>query len=200
MIQYDFRFFFLHQYLIYILVSDIYLPLPVITMAEPELELSLDPEEEATFLALYSTVKFDPMGMCCPVVACSTFYMFRKHRDLMRHFADFHLPNCVRYSCNTCERVFKSKKNKRLHKFCRGGRATFVLFHVPNVKFIDHKGVKVPLPVDKSYDLPTITEAAIWHHKREQERLKRLEYSHFCRSQASPAELMFNYERECLRQ
>ena len=78
-------------------------------MAEAELELSLDPEEEAAFLAMYSSVKFDPLGMCCPVVSCPHIYMLKKHRDLMRHFADFHLLNCVRFSCNTCERVFKSK-------------------------------------------------------------------------------------------
>ena len=69
--QYVFRFFLVHIYSC--LLTFLYLSTLAITMAEAELELPLEPEEEAAFLAMYSSVKFDPLGMFVLLFLALTF-------------------------------------------------------------------------------------------------------------------------------
>ena len=156
--------------------------------------MALDPTEEATFNSLYGGYHFNPLGMCCPVRSCPVTSLFVSHGTYLKHYREWHMPTLLKWSCNTCERVFGSKQNKHAHRFCHGQRATIFLFHTPNLKFINPGDVKVPLPMDRSVN-PIGISSALLQHRREQEHQKWQEFSQFCRSCLTPAEVMFFFEQ-----
>ena len=95
--------------------------------------MALDPPEEANFNGLFGGYHFNPLGMCCPVRSCPVTVLFPSHGLYLKHYRVWHLPTLLKWSCNTCERVFGSKQNKRAHRFCH----TFFLFHIPSLKYIN---------------------------------------------------------------
>ena len=160
-----------------------------------DLQLEVDPEEEATFLSSYGNYHFNPLGMCCPVISCPVTSLFERHGTFIKHFHAFHSPSLPKFSCNTCDRVFNSKKNKRGHRFCHGQKAAFFTFFIPNPNYINPGNLKLPLPLARSAYLIDISQAQLLQHRREQEHQKRQEYSQYCGSCLSPAEIMFNFEQ-----
>ena len=133
-----------------------------------ELVVALDPADEANFNGLYDGYHFNPLGMCCPVRSCPVTVLLPSHGLYLKHYRVWHLPTLLKWSCDTCERVFGSKQNKRAHRFCYGRNATFFLFHIPNLQYINPDDVKVPLPMDRSVNPIGICSSQLLQHRREQ--------------------------------
>ena len=127
-----------------------------------------------------------PLGMCCPVRSCPVTALFPSNGTYLKHYRERHLPNLLKWSSDTC------KQNKRAHRFCHGQRATFFFFHIPKLKFISPRDVKVPLFMDRSVNPIGISSAQLLQYRREQ---KHQEFSQFCHSCLSPAEVMFNFQQ-----
>ncbi|MEW8545936.1 MAG: hypothetical protein AB2693_20635 [Candidatus Thiodiazotropha sp.] len=164
-------------------------------MAE-EFQVHVDPLEEEAFLREYSDVSFPPLGMTCPVRSCPDVELFVCYGEYLRHYSERHRPFVHRFGCNSCERRFRAKKNKRAHKFCGGRKASFFLYHVANVNYIDPQGVRVPRPPSSSTQQSSIDTSSqeFNTYKRTELAKKRRDYSAFCGSQLSQAEIMENFE------
>ena len=156
-----------------------------------ELDVALDPAEEANFNGLYGGYHFNPLVMCCPVGSCPVTFLFLSYGLTLKHYRVCYLPTLFKWSCDLCERVFGSKQNKRAHRFCNGRKATFFLFHIPNLQYINPGDVKVPLPMDRSVNSIGISSSQLL----QQEHQKRQAFSECCHPCLSPTEVMFNFEQ-----
>ena len=159
-----------------------------------EIQIHVDPMEEEAFLRAYSDVAFPPLGMTCPVRSCPDIQLFTCYGEYLKHYSERHRPFVHRFGCNTCERRFRVKKNKRAHKFCGGQKATFFLYHVSNINFIDPMGVRVPRPPSTPRGSIDLLSCQFISHKRAELARKRRDYSDYCQSQLSQAEIMENFE------
>ena len=126
----------------------------------------LIPMEEEAFLRAYSDVTFPPFGMTCPVRSCPDFQLFTGYAEYLKHYSERDRPFIHRFGCNSCERRFRTKKNKRAHKFYDRQKATFFLYHVSNVHFIDPMGVRVPRPPSTPRGSIDILSSQFLYHKR----------------------------------
>ena len=131
-----------------------------------EIQIHIDPMEEEAFLRAYSDITFPPLGMTCPVRSCPDIQLFTCDGEYLKHYSVRHRSFILRFGCNTCEQRLKAKKNKRAHKFCGGQKATFFLYHVSNVNFIDPMGVRVPRPPSTPRGSIDLLSRQFLSHKR----------------------------------
>lgn len=162
------------------------------------LDVVVDTEEEEQFLRTYADMDFPRLGMACAVINCPVLALFTSYAKYVDHFVQRHRSFVHHYSCSTCKRRFRNKKNKRSHKVCKGSPSVFHLIKVVNKDFISPGNTRMPrAPKTTVQDVEKLPE--FLPYKRSKLAEKRKEYAQYCAGRQSQADILNSFETKNLK-